>query len=64
MDRSTLLALSKLHRATATAISAVAPKGAEPTADAVYEAARVLRRRIDAALAASRLDPQPSDPKA
>jgi hypothetical protein len=62
MDRSTLLALSKLHRATANA--AVVPKGAEPSADAVYEAARVMRRRIDAALAASRLDPLPSDPKA
>lgn len=62
MDRRTLLALFNLGRPP-TAVATLAAKAAEPSPDAVYAAARALRRRIDVALAASRADPPSSGPR-
>ena len=62
MDRRKLLALFNLGRPS-TGIAAVAAKGTEPSPDAVYEAARALRGRIDAALAASRVEIPSSGPR-
>jgi hypothetical protein len=50
MDRRTLLALFTPGPAAAASLGQV------PEAVAVYEAARATRKRIDAALAASRID--------
>ena len=55
MDRSKLLALfgrRPAQRAVLAAADPVVPRSPE----AVYQAARVIRGRIDAALAASRID--------
>lgn len=58
MDRRSLLALFHIHRRRGAALTFAAQSVArEPAADAVYEEARAIRGRIDAALAASRLDP-------
>ena len=60
MDRRSLLALFNPKARAAASGNA----GREPQPDAVYEAARLIRGRIDAALAASRLeDPPASAPR-
>ena len=58
MDRRSLLALFN-PKARAEAI-ATGTSSLEPPPDAVYEAARLIRGRIDAALAASRLEDPPA----
>ena len=57
MDRRSLLALFNAYRRPAAQMAAAAQ---EPPADAVYETARVIRGRIDAALAASRTETPPA----
>jgi hypothetical protein len=55
MDRRSLLALFNL-RGRASPAGTLAARWREPAPDAVYRAAREIRGRIDAALAASRAD--------
>jgi hypothetical protein len=60
MNRRTLLALFNVRPHPTATAGARGARKLPP--DVVYEAAQVIRSRIDAALAASRLDIPPSGP--